>query len=157
LRGALLSALGGFFDGERMLDVCAGTGAMALEFLSRGCGHAVAIEQDETALGILRRNAQHTRLADKLEVIAQDARKALAHLGREGRQFEYIFVDPPYDNDLYAPLLQAIVLNGLLAPASQVIVETRSGLDPALLAGWTVVASRRYGSSTLQRLTREVE
>ncbi len=155
LRGALMSALGGFFDGERMLDLCAGTGAMALEFLSRGCAQAVAVEQDPEALAILRKNAQHTRLADRLEILAVDARKALTQLGQEGRTFEFVFVDPPYDAELYAPLLQGLITHRVLAPAAVVIVETRAGLPPELLAGWTVLAERRYGSSVLLRLARQ--
>jgi len=155
LRGALMSALGGTFNGERVLDLCAGTGAMALEFLSRGCGQAVAVEQDPEALVVLRKNAAHTRLAPRLEILALDARKALIELGRAGRVFDLVFVDPPYDAELYAPLLQGLISHGVLAPAAQVIVETRTGLEPELLQGWTVLAERRYGSSVLLRLTRQ--
>jgi 16S rRNA (guanine(966)-N(2))-methyltransferase RsmD len=150
LRGAVMSQLGGFFDGERVLDVCAGTGAIALEFLSRGAGLAVALEQDPTALAALKHNAAHTRLADRLEVLPGDA---VAGLGRlAGRQFDYVYVDPPYDAGLHAPLLAALLRHDLLTPTAQVLVESRHGLTG--LDGWRVVLARRYGSSVLQRLER---
>lgn len=153
LRGALMSQLGGFFDGESMLDVCAGTGAMALEFLSRGCGHAVAIEPDPAALTVLRRNAQHTRLADRLEVRAGPAQAQLLQLAKEGRRFDFIFVDPPWQSGLYAPILELIRMHGLLAPAGQLIVESDKALAPELWQPWwALLAERRYGAATLVRL-----
>lgn len=153
LRGALMSALGGFFAGERVLDICAGTGAMALEFLSRGCGQAVAIESDAEALAVMARNAAHTRLKDRLEVMAMGAVKALPKLAGEGRKFDLVYVDPPYDSGLYESILKALLALDLLSPAAQVLVESRSGLPLELLTGWQVLAERRYGSSVLQRLT----
>ena len=152
LRGALMSQLGGFFDGESMLDTCAGTGALALEFLSRGCGSAVAIEPDPTALGVLQRNAQHTRLADRLQVVAGDAVTQLALLGKQGRRFDFIFVDPPWQSGLYGPILQQIRQLGLLAPAGQLIVESEAGLPTELWQPWLAqLATRRYGAAVLER------
>jgi len=153
LRGALMSQLGGFFDGESMLDVCAGTGAMALEFLSRGCGSAVAIEHNPAALTVLRRNAQHTRLADRLDVRAGSAEAQLLQLAKEGRRFDFIFVDPPWQSGLYEPILRLIRTHGLLAPAGQLIVESDKALAPELWQPWWLeLANRRYGAAMLVRL-----
>ena len=101
-----------------------------------------------TALATLRHNAAHTRLTERLEVIAGDALAGLAALA--GRQFDYVYVDPPYDAGLHAPLLAGLVRHQLLAPSAQVLVESRRGLVG--LDGWRVVLERRYGSSVLQRL-----
>ena len=155
LRGAVLSALGGSFTGQRMLDVCAGTGAMALEFLSRGCGSAVAIECDAAALEVLRQNAVHTRLQAELEVRAGDVLVQLGALSAAGRSFDYVYVDPPYESELYAPILQALREGHLLTPGAQVLVESRKGLPEELRAGWSLIAKRRYGSSWFERLTLE--
>lgn len=152
LRGALMSQLGGFFDGESMLDVCAGTGAMALEFLSRGCGSAVAIELDPAALTTLERNARHTRLRDRLEVLVGPAAQHLVRLGQQGRRFDFIFVDPPWQGGLYEPILQSIRELDLLAPAGQLIVESDAGLAADVWQPWlSQLASRRYGAATLER------
>ena len=155
LRGAVMSALGGSFSGEQMLDTCAGTGAMALEFLSRGCSAAVAIEVDPAALTALRANATHTKLQAQLEVRQGDVLQQLQALAVAGRRFDYVYVDPPYDSELYAPILQCLHDLELLQPEAQVLVESRRGLSPEQLLGWQVLAQRRYGSSCLQRLTKE--
>lgn len=150
LRGAVMSMLGGFLDGERVLDVCAGTGAMALEWLSRGAGLAVALENDPVALQLLRANAKHVRLEEHLTVVPGDALKQLVRLAAEGQRFDLVYVDPPYDAELHAPILAA--LPAVLAPGAQVFVETRNGLPEELRVGWTQVTQRRYGGGWLDRL-----
>lgn len=150
LRGAVMSMLGGFLSGERVLDVCAGTGAVALEWLSRGAGSAVAIENDPVALEVLRANAKHVRLDSQLTIVVGDAVQQLAKLAAEGRRFELVYVDPPYDADLYEAILGA--LPAVLAAGAQVFVETRHGLPETLRAGWTHVTQRRYGGGWLDRL-----
>ncbi len=152
MRGAIMSSLGGHFDGERVLDVCAGTGAIALEFLSRGCGSAVAIEADPAALAVLGRNAEHVRQNSKLRVMALDALKALRLLATEGQVFDFVYVDPPYDAGLAEPILQALLDGALLSPGALVLVETRKGIAGLSEKGWHVLAERRYGSSVLLRL-----
>jgi len=155
LRGAVLSALGGAFCGQTMLDVCAGTGAMALEFVSRGCSSAVAIEINPDALAVLQANAAHTKLTAQLEIRQGDALQHLESLAQARRRFDFVYVDPPYDSALYAPILQRLRDRDLLEPDAQVLVESRRGLPPEQLAGWQLLAQRRYGSSCLQRLARE--
>ncbi len=150
LRGAVMSMLGGFLSGERVLDVCAGTGAVALEWLSRGASHAVALENDPVALEILRANAKHVRLDSQLTVLDGDAVKQLAKLAAQGQRFELAYVDPPYDSELYEAILAA--LPAVLVPGAQVFVETRHGLPEPLRAGWTHLVQRRYGGGWLDSL-----
>lgn len=152
LRGAVMSMLGGSLSGERVLDVCAGTGAVSLEWLSRGASRAVAIEQDPTALATLRGNARHLRLEGQLTVQSGEALAELARLAELGERFELVYVDPPYDSPLYAPILA--LLPSLLAPGAEVFVESRAGLPPALATGWETLARRRYGGGWLDRLRR---
>lgn len=150
LRGAVMSMIGGFLDGERVLDVCAGTGAVALELLSRGAGLAVALEQDPAALQVLAANAKHVRLQDQLRIVPGDALKSLARLAADGQKFDLVYVDPPYDAGLHAPILA--LLPAVLAPGAQVFVETRAGLPEDLRTGWQHVTQRRYGGGWLDRL-----
>ena len=150
LRGALMSMLGGMLPGGEVLDLCAGTGAVALECLSRGATRAVVVENDAIALSMLRHNAHHTRLDGQLEILAQDVVVALQRLAKAGRQFDIVYFDPPYDSELYAPVLAA--LPAVLADGADVFVESRHGLEEPLLAGWTSVLRRRYGGGWLDRL-----
>ena len=150
LRGAVMSMLGGMLSGERVLDVCAGTGAVALEWLSRGASVAVALESDPAALEVLRANAKHVRLDGQLTVLPGDALQQLRRLATDGQRFELAYVDPPYDAGLYAAILA--LLPAVLTPGAHVFVESRAGLPEELRAGWTHITQRRYGGGWLDRL-----
>ncbi|MSP90711.1 MAG: 16S rRNA (guanine(966)-N(2))-methyltransferase RsmD [Myxococcales bacterium] len=157
VRGVVVSMLGGQFDGRRVLDVCAGTGAVALECLSRGAVAAVAIESAPDALVALKWNAQRTRLADRLRVLDTDAVTALDRLGKEraaGRlePFDLVYVDPPYRSGLHAVVLARLLRHGLVRPSGDVVVESEGGLPTEALAGWTHLDRRTRGAATLDRL-----
>lgn len=153
VRGAGMSQLGGFFDGHRALDLCAGTGAVALEWLSRGCSQAVAVELDPKVAELLRENAARTRLADRLEVLVGDVCAQLAALARRGDKFDLVWFDPPYDLGLHAPVLAQLAALPLLNADAEILVESRDGLAAAWLnERFEVVSSRRYGACVLSRL-----
>ena len=154
VREALMSILGGFFDGELVLDLCAGTGAVGIEMLSRGCGGAVFVERGEEALASLRANLKRARFderaAPSAEVYAAPVARALSRLKERGMRFDYVYLDPPYDGDVYAPTLAALADGALLRGGAEIWVESRKGLDVAKLpAAFQHVRSRRFGSSTL--------
>ena len=158
VREALMSILGGFFDGEQVLDLCAGTGAMGIELLSRGCGGAVFVEQGADALRSLRANLEKARLgltsAPRAEVLAMSLPLALSALKKRGARFDYVYFDPPYDADLYTATLTALADGLLLRGGAEIWVESRVGLDLASLpAAFSHQRARRFGSTTLDLLT----
>ena len=102
VREALFNIWGQSLDGLRLLDVCAGSGAVALEALSRGAAEAVAIERDPALCRQIESEGARLGLARGLRVRRGDARKELGRLRREGGPpFDLAFVDPPWkDADL---------------------------------------------------------
>ncbi len=153
VRGAGMSQLGGFFDGQRALDLCAGTGAVALEWLSRGCDLAVAVERDPQVAKLLGENASHTRLTPRLEVRVGDVCAELAKLAARGDRFDLVWFDPPYDAGLHAPVLALLASLPILTETAELMVESRDGLRPEWLGQrFEVVSSRRYGACVLDRL-----
>jgi 16S rRNA (guanine966-N2)-methyltransferase len=156
VRGAAMSQLGGFFEGGRVLDLCAGTGAVALEWLSRGCATAVCVERDPQVAQWLHGNVRHTRLEAVVEVRVGDVGRELQALAARGDRFDLVWFDPPYDAGLHATVLAQLAALPLIAEGGEVLVESRSGLEPMWLQGkWQVLSSRRYGACTLDRLRRE--
>jgi 16S rRNA (guanine(966)-N(2))-methyltransferase RsmD len=149
VRGAVMSMLGGHFHGKRVLDVCAGTGAVALEWLSRGAELAVAIERDREALRCLRVNAKKCHLDEYLQVLELEALAGLERLAKSGAQFDLVYVDPPYASGLVGPILGA--LRKLLVPGGDVLVETGEGMAE-VPQGWRLVDRRRHGSAVVERM-----
>jgi 16S rRNA (guanine966-N2)-methyltransferase len=130
-------------DGAAVLDLYAGSGALGLEALSRGAGTATLVENDPTALRVLRGNVEDLGLPAAVE--DADVRRFLA--GSRLTTYDVVLVDPPYDVEV-APVLEALL--PWVAEDGLVVVErrTRSGA-PALPDGLVEERSRRYGEATL--------
>jgi len=151
VREALFSALAHDpgLDGAAVLDLCAGSGALGLEALSRGAAHVLFVESDRRAAAVLRRNVAAVDLPGA-QVRAAPAAAVLA--GQADRAFDLLLVDPPYTtpNTEVAAWLTAALAHGWLADDATVVVErpTRGGPFP-WPAPLQPVRERRYGETTL--------
>ena len=121
VREALFSVLAMQVADARVLDAFAGSGALGLEALSRGAASALFIERDTAAQKALRRNIEYCRLPGA-EVLRGDAARLLRAL--PPRQFEIIFLDPPYNQGLLNTALSLVVSAGLLAQDGVVVAES---------------------------------
>ena len=149
VREALFNIWGGRLDGLRVLDVCAGSGAVSLEALSRGAARAVALERDGECCRHIRAEAGRIGLADGLEVRQGDVLGELERLRREGAAFDAAFVDPPWEE---AALRREILRRLFATPplCAHVAVESpaaeEAGEPPP---GARLVKRRRYGRTAL--------
>jgi 16S rRNA (guanine966-N2)-methyltransferase len=151
VREALFSALSADpgLDGAAVLDLCAGSGALGLEALSRGAAHALFVESDRRAAGVLRRNVDALGVPGAVVRVAPAAAVLAAPAGRA---YDVVLVDPPYDVPAaeVAGWLSSAEAHGWLAEDATVVVE-RAGRDgpfpwPAPLRP---VRERRYGETSL--------
>jgi 16S rRNA (guanine966-N2)-methyltransferase len=130
--------------GARVLDLFAGSGALGLEALSRGAAHVTFIEKDRAAAAAIAALAQEWH-EESLLVECADALGWLAR-SRADAKFDVVFVDPPYDGNLQAAALDALVARQALAPDARVYVELRAREAlPELPAGWQNVREGRAG------------
>jgi pantetheine-phosphate adenylyltransferase len=158
VREALFSLIGSRledgFDGLRVLDCFAGSGALGFEAWSRGAAQVTFIEQHPAVLAVLRENL--AALAPPKDAVTLRTGSALDALQRPASApFDLVFVDPPYDLGLYTPTLQCLVQGGWLAADALVCVEHRSGHPPDDVAGLETLVSRKYGETTLLILAPE--
>jgi 16S rRNA (guanine(966)-N(2))-methyltransferase RsmD len=151
VRAAIFNLLGQFFDGGEVLDLFAGTGAMALEALSRGCSRAVCVEGNGRAAEAIRRNAEACGLADRVEIRRQPVEAALR--GLPAAAFSLVFVDPPYAEGPEAALA---ALSSLVSPGGSVVAEHDRRRAPSDRYGALRLVDRRsYGSTTVSIYERE--
>jgi 16S rRNA (guanine(966)-N(2))-methyltransferase RsmD len=112
------------FCGIRVLDICAGTGSLGIESISRGAGFCRFIECNRSVLPILVRNLVDTDCKDRSDVLNMDAVSALRLSAGRDENFDLVFFDPPYASDLYQTVPAALEsAAGLLAPAAIVVIE----------------------------------
>ena len=117
----------------RVLDLFAGTGAMAMEALSRGAAVAVLVERDHTTCAQLRENCR-LLAATTASVVEGDALRWLA--GPAPQRFDIVFLDPPFDLALWQNALDQLLRGDWLARDALVYIEYPRDKAPPLPAGW---------------------
>lgn len=155
VRQTIFNVLGQWFEGQRVLDVYAGTGAFGLEAISRGATGATLVDKDREALELCRTNAQSLGFLAQVEILALPAEKAIAQLGRQGAQFDVIFADPPYAAKVVQTLLEQLAPHPLLAPDGILVIEhDKREPSPEHHAGFTRVDQRRFGDTEVSFFRR---
>jgi 16S rRNA (guanine966-N2)-methyltransferase len=135
--------------GARVIDLFAGTGAIACEALSRGAAHATLIEQDRAALACARANLAALGLAERASVLQADA----TSLPRATQPASFAYLDPPYRSGLAVPTLRGLADGGWLAPDALAVVELAAREDFAAPDRFALRDERRYGAARLVFLT----
>ena len=132
-------------DGLRVLDLFAGSGAMALEALSRGAARATLVDTSAAAIDVISRNL--TSLGVAAEVRRMPAAAFLERASSDGRQYDLVFVDPPYRQAAALGPSLSVALPALLAPGARVVTESdrRAPLDLDL----PLLTERRYGDTLI--------
>lgn len=149
VREAVFSILGGDMTGLDVLDVFAGSGAMALEALSRGAAHAVMCDSSRQAAAVIRRNIDALGYGARAELQARDWRMALG--GMADRRFDVVFIDPPYKRvEEYTQVIEELNARRLLAGGALLVLEHEArtqltGFPP----GFETLKPHRYGDTAV--------
>ncbi|HLY64337.1 MAG TPA: 16S rRNA (guanine(966)-N(2))-methyltransferase RsmD, partial [Chloroflexota bacterium] len=153
VRGALFDILAERLEGARVLDAYAGTGALAIEALSRGAAGVDLVETDKQAQAIIQENLQRTGLSERAQLWRMRVEKALPLLPG---QYDLILADPPYAESTLAALLAS--LEKLAADRGIVVLEHASRVTAPDNAGQLQLwKRRRHGDTTLSIYERVLE
>jgi 16S rRNA (guanine966-N2)-methyltransferase len=137
----------GAIEGARVVDLFAGTGALAIEALSRGARFALFVDNGAEARALLRANVEALALGGVTRIWRADASK----LGSApaGGPFALAFVDPPYGQGLAAPALGALVKGGWLEPDALCILEEAEKTEIVAPHGLAIIDERTYGDTKI--------
>jgi 16S rRNA (guanine966-N2)-methyltransferase len=146
VREALFSILGERVHDARVLDLFAGSGALGIEALSRGAAEATFVDSAPAAIRAVRANLE--ALGGKAEVRRADAARFLGAASAAARQYDLVFLDPPYRlaGRLGSELTAA--LPAVLAPGAAVVAE--SDRRAPLELGLPILDERRYGDTLIR-------
>ncbi len=137
------------FEGLRVADLFAGSGALGLEALSRGAAHCLFVEQDRTAIDTIKTNIQTLDARTQTRVEAA----SVTRLGPAREPYDLILADPPYYTGAGAVALDRLLRLGWIGDATWIAVETASKED-VIVKGLEIEKKRRIGKGklTLMRL-----
>jgi len=131
----------------RVLDLYAGSGALAFEALSRGAASAVLVEQARDAVAVIRANAKALGAEARIELLPMKVDRALE---RALGSFDLVFADPPYA-DVRAPAFAAVLsaVGRVVAPGGAFVLEHASSDPSPLVPGLEHDRSREHGDTML--------
>ena len=143
----LASRLGASFDGLRVLDLFAGTGALGLEALSRGASHVTFVDTGADARGLIRDHIEAFGAGGVAKLLRRDA-TALGEAGTMG-PVDLVFLDPPYGKGLAEQALASLRNGGWLKPETLLVLEESSEVPVLLPDGFVLDDRREYGAAAV--------
>ncbi len=149
VREALFMALGPL-DDARVVDLYAGSGALAIEALSRGAAWADLVEPDLRARAAIARNLEELGLADRVKVWPLRLPGGLARIAEPLRSAAVVFADPPYGGRDARAVLAGLGGAGVLGPGARFVLETHAKDDVPAHEGTLVrERERQYGETVV--------
>jgi 16S rRNA (guanine(966)-N(2))-methyltransferase RsmD len=154
LRETLFNVLAPRVAEARVLDGCAGTGAIGIEALSRGARHVTFVERDRRAVALIRDNLRKCGVEAGYTIEPGDVTTALRRQARDGpdRAFDIVILDPPYDLVEVESMLDAAA--ACVAPGGLVVLERATRREPVVPASLHRLRDITSGDSSLTLLTR---
>ena len=150
-RESLFNILNARLYGVHVLDLFGGTGALALEALSRGAAFAAIADVSPAAIRAIERNAEAVlkeERASRARILRADYRQALRALS--GQRFELVFLDPPYRMaEAYGESLRMLAAGGMLSEDAVVVLERQKDVALSLPDEFEIFDSRAYRDTVI--------
>ncbi|MCO6186970.1 16S rRNA (guanine(966)-N(2))-methyltransferase RsmD [Rhizobium sp. L1K21] len=134
-------------NGARVMDLFAGTGAVGIEALSRGCRFAIFVEMGVEGRSLLRENTMALNLQGRTKIFRRDATDMGVCANME--PFQFLFADPPYGKGLGEKAIASAIAGGWLADGALVILEERADIIPENLPKCRLLEERAFGDTKM--------
>lgn len=158
IKETLFNMISPYIADSSFLDLFSGSGAIGIEALSRGAAEAVFVEQNPKAAACIRENLKYTKLDAGAVLLGTDVMSALKRLDGE-KKFDYIFMDPPYNQLLEKQVLEYLSTSTLLSEDAVIIAEGALDTDFSYVEelGFSVIKEKKYKTNKHIFLEREAE
>jgi 16S rRNA (guanine966-N2)-methyltransferase len=123
VKEAIFNMIGPYFDGGVALDLFGGSGGLGIEALSRGIDKTIFVDKEFKAIQTIKENVASCEFGNRVEIYRNDATRALKALIKRELQFDYIFLDPPYNHHQLEALIMVINDHHLLADHGYIVAE----------------------------------
>lgn len=150
VKESLFNIIQNDIEDSTVLDLFSGSGAIGLEFLSRGAKRAVLCDSSKDAIKIIKQNVQKTHFEEKVEVYNMEFTKLVERL--QNQKFDIIYIDPPYATDFIKISLEKIIEYEFVNENTKIIVETDDEtriLNQIEKMDVEITDKRKYGRATI--------
>lgn len=159
VKEAIFSMLQFDIEGRTVLDLFSGSGQLGLEAVSRGAASAVLVDCSKFAVKIIEENVAKTRLAPWCTVCRADCMDFISR--NRGKQFDIIFLDPPYASGLYVSVIRQMLEADMLKSTSMIVCESDHdgifGTDTELAERFQIKKQSKYSRTVITILEKRSE
>ncbi len=152
VRKSIFDTLGSLVEDANVLDLCAGTGSLGLEAISRGAKKLTLVDSDDSAIKTIFKNLEFCKV--KARVIKGKLPLVLYRKNLEKEKFDLIFLDPPYgQGDFIEELLKVLAYKKILAKEGLILIETEKKCRFELPEKLEVYKEKIYGNTKVTFLS----
>lgn len=156
IKESLFNILGPINENSIVLDLFSGSGSIGIEFLSRGAKFVYFIDNSNLSISTIKENIAHTDFEKKSRIIKGDSIKTIKFLDRKNIKFDYIYIDPPYGENLIEKSLEGISKVDILNNYALLILEhDKKKSFPDTIYKFKKTDMRNYGHKVLTFYTYE--
>lgn len=155
VKGSLFNTMGQFFDGGRVLDLYAGSGALGIEAVSRGYDTATLVDISGQACDVIRKNVALTKEPEKFEVLRMRDTRALKIFQEKAEKFDLVFLDPPYAKEKIVKIMSLLLKNDLLNEKAWIVAETDEHTELPDVDGFTMIKDHHLGRTKVKIYERK--
>ncbi|MCX0290595.1 16S rRNA (guanine(966)-N(2))-methyltransferase RsmD [Lactobacillus kullabergensis] len=155
VKESLFNSLGQFFNGGAVLDLYGGSGALAIEAVSRGCSHAVIVDINYQAVNVIRKNVALTKEPERFAVYKMPSNAALSKFAKEKQKFDLVFLDPPYAKQKIAADMAKMVDLELLNNGAVVVAETDDQTVLKTSSNFRLIKEKHLGKTIVRFYRKE--
>ncbi len=150
VKESLFNMINSYIMDSEILDLFAGTGSLGIECLSRGANQCIFVDNSKESINIVKSNIKKARVENESIVLNLDFKSAINSLSSKNKQFDVIFMDPPYYKNMFSDALSAVDNNNLLKEDGIIVVE-HDTVDkfPDNMGRLYKSREKKYGNTTL--------
>ena len=149
VRGSLFDILSARIVDETVLDLCAGTGSLGIEALSRGARCCLFVDRDRRAVRTIKDNLDRCGFRESSKVWTTDAVRSLDHISDHSCAVDIVLADPPYGDPVARQIVRTVGERNLLAPGGLLVLEHHKADQPESSEGLELERRRTIGDTTL--------
>lgn len=150
IKEALFNVWGAKVQEAQVLDLFAGSGSVGIEALSRGAQKVIFVDNDNTAVKIIRENLNHCQFQNGFEIYRSDIFQAIKRLKNHNLQFDLIYIDPPFSQEtIFEPVMDAVSQADILADEGLIVIRTPRQKDMPSFHPLLRYRHKVYGESSL--------
>ena len=157
VKESLFSIIQLYVPDAHVLDLFAGSGALALEALSRGAQSAVMVDMNRDAAACIQKNVAKLRFEERSQLLRCDWQQAIPSLKEQKRRFDLVFLDPPYRMHMLGECCRQLAQAALLEKGCMLVLEHQTGVPAEPGAGFSLLKERAYGDTAIHFYLSEEE